>query len=158
MLMGLPFATRMAKRFVAGETLDDAISAVRVLNAKGLLATLDHLGENVHSEADAERAAQAYLDLLDKIAATGVNSNVSLKLTQLGLDVGEDVCIKNMRRILERARNNNNFVRIDMEGSPYTERTLKVFRTLREDYEFKNVGIVIQAYLYRSEQDVRELA
>ena len=157
-LMGLPFATRMAKRFVAGETIDDAISAVRVLNAKGLLASLDHLGENVNSEADAARAVQAYLDLLDKIAATGVHSNVSLKLTQLGLDVGEDVCIGNMRRILQRAKDTNNFVRIDMEGSPYTERTLKVFRTLREDYDFKNVGIVIQAYLYRSEQDARELA
>src|SRR5207237_2826517 len=116
------------------------------------------LGENVYSEADAARALQAYLDLLDRIAATGVKSNVSLKLTQLGLDISEDLCVNNMRRILQRAQETNNFVRIDMEGSPYTERTLKIFSTLREEYNFKNVGVVIQAYLYRSEQDVRELA
>ena len=158
MLMALPFATRVAGRFVAGETLDDAIRAIRTLNDKGILVTLDHLGENVHTESDANRAAQAYLDLLDRIAATGVNANASLKLTQLGLDVSEDLCIGNVRRILQRAQQHGNFVRIDMEGSPYTERTLRIFRTLREEYAFKNVGIVIQAYLYRSEQDVRALA
>lgn len=157
-LMALPFATRVARRFVAGETLDDAIRAVQALNQKGILATLDHLGENVHTEADATRAAQAYLDLLERIAASGIKSNVSLKLTQLGLDIGEDLCIGNMRRILECARKYNNFVRIDMESTAYTDRTLRVFRALREDYEFANVGVVIQAYLYRSETDVTELA
>lgn len=157
-LLSLPFATRVARRFVAGETLDDAMRAVQKLNEKHIMATLDHLGENVHTEADANRATQDYLDLLDRIAATAVNSNVSLKLTQLGLDIGEALCINNMRRILERAQQHSNFVRIDMEGSPYTERTLRVFRALREDYDFKNVGVVIQAYLYRSEQDMRELA
>lgn len=157
-LMALPFATRVARRFVAGETLDDAIQAVRVLNGKGILVSLDHLGENVHTEQDADRAAQAYLDLLDRIAASGVKSNVSLKLTQLGLDVSEDVCVGNMRRILQRAKDTNNFVRIDMEGSAYTERTLRIFHTLREEYSFKNVGVVVQAYLYRTEKDVRELA
>jgi proline dehydrogenase len=157
-LMALPFATRVARRFVAGDTLDDAIRVVQTLNKKGLLVSLDHLGENVNSEADANRAVQAYLDLLARIAVTGVNSNVSLKLTQLGLDIGEDVCLTNMRRILQYAQERSNFVRIDMEGSDYTERTLKIFRSLREDYGFKNVGVVIQAYLYRSEQDVRELS
>jgi proline dehydrogenase len=157
-LMSLPFAKRVARRFVAGESLDDAIRAVRKLNEKGILVTLDHLGENVHTEADTLRAVQDYLDLLDRIASTGVNSNVSLKLTQLGLDIGEELCAANMRRILERAQQHGNFVRIDMEGSPYTERTLRVFRTLRGEYGFKNVGVVIQAYLYRSEQDMRELA
>ncbi len=157
-LMALPFATRVASRFIAGETLDDAIRTVQTLNAKGLLVSLDHLGENVHTEADATRAAQAYLDLLNRIAAMSVNSNISLKLTALGLDVSEEVCIGNMRRILTRAQETNNFVRIDMEGSAYTERTLRVFRTLREEYGFKNVGVVIQAYLFRSEADVRELA
>ena len=157
MIMALPFATRVARRFVAGETLDDAIIAIRKLNDKGIVVTLDHLGENVHTEADATRATQAYLDLLDRIAATKVNANASLKLTQLGLDVGEDLCVGNVRRILQRAKDHGNFVRIDMEGSAYTERTLRVFHTLRDDYEFKNVGIVIQSYLYRSEKDVRDL-
>jgi proline dehydrogenase len=157
-LMSLPFATRVARRFVAGETLDDAIRVIRTLNGKGILATLDHLGENVHTESDANRATRDYLDLLDRIAATDVNSNASLKLTQLGLDIGEEVCLGNMRRILQKAQEHGNFIRIDMEGSPYTERTLRIYRTLRDEYDFKNVGVVIQAYLYRSEQDVRELA
>src|SRR5260221_4357321 len=153
----LPFAWRFARRFVAGETLDDAINATKVLNEKKLLVTLDHLGENVFTEADANRSAQAYLDLLDRIAAKGVNANCSLKLTQLGLDVGDEICIKNMRRILEKAQAQGNFIRIDMEGSAYTEKTLQIFRALRNNYGFKNVGIVIQAYLFRSEKDVREL-
>jgi proline dehydrogenase len=157
-LMSLPFATRFARRFVAGETLDDAIRVIRTLNGKGILATLDHLGENVHTEADANRATRDYLDLLVRIAATGVNSNASLKLTQLGLDVGEEVCVENMRRILQLAQEHGNFIRIDMEGSPYTERTLRIYRTLRDEHNFKNVGVVIQAYLFRSEQDMRELA
>jgi proline dehydrogenase len=158
LLMALPFATRVARRFVAGETLDDAVRAVRALNAKGIFASLDHLGENVHTEADANRAAGEYVELLDRIAKTGINSNVSLKLTQLGLDISEDVCVNHMRRILQHAQELGNFIRIDMESSAYTERTLRVFRTLREEYNFKNVGVVIQAYLYRSERDVRQLA
>ncbi len=157
-LMALPFARRVSRRFVAGETLDDGIQVVRDMNRKGILVSLDHLGENVHTEADATRATQDYLDMLNRIADTKVNANVSVKLTQLGLDIGEDVCVNNMRRILQCASDHGNFVRIDMEGSPYTERTLRIFRTLREEYAFKNVGIVIQAYLYRSEKDVRELA
>jgi proline dehydrogenase len=157
-LMSLPFATRMARRFVAGETLDDAVNTVRRLNAQGMLVSLDHLGENVHSEADAARSTQAYLELLDCIAEKGLKSNVSLKLTALGLDIGEEICVNNMRRILQRAQEKGSFVRIDMEGTPYTERTLRVYRTLRDEYGFKNVGAVIQAYLYRSENDVRELA
>jgi proline dehydrogenase len=156
--MALPFAARVTRRFVAGESLDDAIRAMRALNGKGILASLDHLGENVHTQADAARATGDYLNLLDRIAATHVNSNISLKLTQLGLDLGEDLCLDHMCRILQRAQDHGNFVRIDMEGSAYTERTLRVFRTLRGEYGFKNVGVVIQAYLYRSEKDVRELA
>lgn len=157
-LMSLPFAARVARRFVAGETLDDAIRVISTLNGKGILATLDHLGENVHTEADANRATQDYLDLLDRIAATGVHANASLKLTQLGLDIGEDVCVGKMRRILQRVQEHGNFIRIDMESSAYTDRTLRIYRTLRDEYGFKNVGVVIQAYLYRSEQDVRTLA
>src|SRR5262245_20837973 len=111
-LMALPFSKQLSRRFVAGETLDDAVKIVRKLNDKGLLVSLDHLGENVHTEADADRAKQDYLELLDRIDGTGVNSNVSLKLTQLGLDIGEALCINNMRAILQRAKDHNNFVRI----------------------------------------------
>src|SRR5258708_3015865 len=102
-LMSLPFSTRMAGRFVAGETLDDAVNTVQKLNAQGMVVSLDHLGENVVSEADATRSTQAYLELLDLIAAKGLKSNVSLKLTALGLDIAEELCVNNMRLILQRA-------------------------------------------------------
>jgi proline dehydrogenase len=157
-LMRLPAAQRVARRFVAGETIAQAIQAGRALNDKGLLATLDHLGENVVTEADAARAAQDYLDLLDAIAESGVNSDVSLKLTQLGLDISFELCLSNMRRILERAAQHGNFVRIDMESSAYTEATLRLYRALRNAHGFCNVGAVIQAYLFRSAGDVRALA
>src|SRR5579885_1147582 len=153
-LMALPFATRMARRFVAGETLDDAIHTVKALNEKGLMVSLDHLGENVYTEADAKQTAQIYLDLLDCIDAQKLNANVSLKLTALGLDISEDLCIGNMLLILQRAKDHGNFVRIDMESTAYTDRTLSIYRTLRDEYGFKNVGVVIQAYLFRSEKDV----
>ncbi|MCS6871291.1 MAG: proline dehydrogenase family protein [Anaerolineae bacterium] len=157
-LMRLPGAQRMARRFVAGETLAQGIEAVRTLNAKGLLATLDHLGENVVTETDAARAMQDYLDLLDAIERSGVNTTVSLKLTQLGLDISFEVCLNNMCCILERAAHYDNFVQIDMESSAYTERTLRLYRVLRDQHGFRNVGVVIQAYLYRSFEDVRALA
>jgi proline dehydrogenase len=156
--MVLPFATRVARRFVAGETLDDAIAAVKALNAKGMMVSLDHLGENVHTQADADRATQAYLDLITKIAETKVEATCSLKLTQLGLDIGQELCIKNMQRILDCAASAKNFVRIDMESSAYTDRTLAVYHTLRDQLGYKNVGVVIQAYLFRSEADMRALA
>jgi proline dehydrogenase len=158
LLTSLPGSRRAAQRFVAGETLDDAIKATRALNQNSLLVTLDHLGENVHSEADAQKACQAYLDLLDRIQQTGVQSNVSLKLTQLGLDLGEEICLANMRHICGRAKQHGNFVRIDMEGTPYTDRTLRIYRTLRDEYDFANVGVVIQSYLFRSKADVEALA
>jgi proline dehydrogenase len=154
----LPFAARVSRRFVAGETIEDAIRTAQALNRKGLLVTLDHLGENVHTEADANRATEDVLALLDRVGASGVKSGVSVKLTQLGLDIGEDLCVSNMRRILSKAREHGRFVRIDMESSAYTEKTLRVFRTVRHDYGFDNTGIVIQAYLFRSEKDMRELA
>ncbi|MBX3062847.1 MAG: proline dehydrogenase family protein [Anaerolineae bacterium] len=156
--MAMPFSGRLVRRFVAGESLDEAIAVTQALNAKGLLVTLDHLGENVFTEADANKATQAYLDLLDRIAVSKVNANASLKLTQLGLDVSEEVCLQNMRRILSKAKEHGNFVRIDMESTAYTERTLRLYRTLRDEYDFRNVGVVIQAYLRRSESDVRQLA
>ena len=150
-----PLAWRVASRFVAGDSADDAIAAVRALNARGLNASVNYLGESVASEAEAAQAAEAYLLALNKIAAGGVRSNVSVKLTQLGLDLSEDLCARNLRRVLECARATGNFVRLDMEGTPHTDRTLAVFRALRR--EFDNVGLALQAYLYRTEQDLRDL-
>lgn len=147
---------RSAHRFVGGDTLEQALDVCRRLNQRGLDVTLDHLGESVIDEAGALQATQAYLDLLDAIARSAVRSTVSVKLTQLGLDIREDLCVSNMRRILERAREHGNHVTIDMESSDYTDATLRVFRLLRRDFD--NVGTVIQAYLYRSEADMKALA
>lgn len=145
----------LAKRFVAGLDVAAALDAVRRLNDRGIMATLDILGENVRESDHAVRAADAYVALLEEIARAGVNANVSLKLTQMGLDISEELCEQNLRRIVEQAMALQNFVRIDMEGSAYTQRTLDLFFRLFP--EFPNLGVVIQAYLYRSEQDVRRL-
>ncbi|MBN1964390.1 MAG: proline dehydrogenase family protein [Anaerolineae bacterium] len=158
LIMRIGLARRTAHRFVAGNTLEQAIQVVRSLNQKGLDVTLDHLGESVTDEAGSLQATQDYLVLLDAIAESGVRATVSLKLTQLGLDIREDLCLDNMRRILERARQHNNHVTIDMESVAYTDATLRIYRTLRHDDGFENVGIVIQAYLYRSESDMKALA
>jgi len=147
---------RSAHRFVGGDTLEQAIDVCRRLNQKDLDVTLDHLGESVIDEAGALQAAQAYLGLLDAIASSSVRSTVSVKLTQLGLDIREDLCVSHMRRILERAKELGNHVTIDMESSDYTDSTLRVFRLLRRECD--NVGTVIQAYLYRSEADMKALA
>lgn len=155
LIVRVPVSRRMARRFVAGETLADAIAAVKALNAQGMLATLDHLGENVASEAEALAAADEYLMALDALFTTQVQCNVSVKLTQMGLDLGDDFCYTNVSRIVAKAAELDNFVRIDMEGSPYTERTIGVYRRLRAHYS--NVGIVIQAYLHRSQADVEAL-
>jgi proline dehydrogenase len=151
----VPVVRRMARRFVAGETLTEAISAVLDLNERGMVATLDHLGENVTTEGDATAAANDYLLALEALKAAGANCNVSVKLTQMGLDLCDDFCYENFRRVVGRAAALDNFVRVDMEGSPLTERTLTVYRRLRR--EFDNVGIVIQSYLHRSQADVEAL-
>jgi len=145
----------VAKRFVSGQTIQEAIRAVRRLNSFGILTTLDVLGENVSDRRAAEVAVAAYLETLDWIQREGLRSNVSLKLTQMGLDIDRDYCRDNVARICERAAAGNNFVRLDMEGSAYTERTLNLFYELFQKH--RNVGIVIQAYLHRSEQDIRKL-
>jgi proline dehydrogenase len=150
-----PLARRAARRWVAGETAEEAITAIRALNARGILAAVDCLGENVFNEADAARARDQYLDVLDRIAAAGVQSHVSLKLTQFGLDVSFDVCRANVAQVAQRAREHGNFVALDMESSDYTDRTIGMLRSLRE--EFDNVGLALQAYLYRSEADLRAL-
>ena len=150
-------ARRFALRFVAGETLDQAAKAIAELNKKGVTATFDHLGENVNTADEAIASADAYIEVLDKIERTGIKSNVSLKLTQMGLDVDEELCYRNVSRVCERARELNNFVRLDMESSAYTDRTLDMFRRLWHESRYRNVGVVLQAYLYRTEEDVREM-
>lgn len=146
---------QITRRFIAGENIDDAINAIRELNQLGITASFDHLGESISSEAEAAAEVREYLRVLNKIEDSGINSNVSVKLTQLGLDIDEALCLSNAQRIIEEAARHNNFVRIDMEDSSKTEATLRVFRALRAEYP--NVGIVIQAYLYRSEQDIKDL-
>ena len=147
------FARRTASRFVAGEADADAIAAIQILNARGIQATLDYLGESVTSEADATRAADEYVAVLGRIHECGARSNVSLKLTQMGLDLSQDFCIANVRRIVAKAGELNSFVRIDMEGTAHTDATLAVFNVLHQ--EFDNVGIVLQAYLYRTGDDLK---
>jgi proline dehydrogenase len=151
----LPGFKQITRRFIAGENIDDAISAIRELNRPGITASFDHLGESTSSEAEAEADVREYLRALERIEDTGVNSNVSVKLTQLGLDIDEGYCLQNTRRIVEAAKRYDNFVRIDMEDSPKTEATLRIFKTLFR--EFGAVGIVLQAYLYGAEADLDEV-
>ena len=152
----IPIAWQMASRFVAGESIADAITAIRTLNAKGIHATLDFLGESVTTRAEASAAADEVVRAVQAVAAAGVRANVSLKLTQFGLDIDRDFCLANVRRVAARAKETGNFVRIDMEGTPHTDLTLGVLADLRRDFE--NVGTVLQAYLYRSEADLLALA
>lgn len=152
------FAWRAASRFVAGEKLEDAIRVIKELNAKGINATLDHLGENTTNADEARRATQDILDAIDAIEKAGVRSNVSIKLTQIGLQLGEDICAQNLQHILECARQRDTFVRIDMEDSPSVDTTLKLLRKMRSECGFTNTGIVIQSYLYRSAEDIKALA
>lgn len=157
LLLRFPVFRRVAHRFVAGDTLDDALEAAAELNRDGLGATLDHLGESVADRATASRAVRAYLRSLDAIRESGVRSTISLKLTQLGLDIEEELCLENLRRILDRARELDTFVRIDMEGSRYTAATLRIFERVWQEFADR-VGVVLQAYLRRSEDDARRLA
>ena len=148
----LGLARRTAARFVAGERISDALSAIQGLNARGIQATVDHLGESVTSQAIATRSADDYLAVLDRLQECGARSNVSLKLTQMGLDLDEAFCYHNVRRIVERAQALGSFVRIDMEGTAHTDPTLAIYHRLRA--EFDNVGIVLQSYLYRTADDL----
>ncbi|MBK7920079.1 MAG: proline dehydrogenase family protein [Chloroflexi bacterium] len=154
----LSVAQVVAMRFVAGTTIAEAMTAAKDLNAKGMKVTLDFLGESVNNPAEARDARDEILAVIDAIAANGINGNVSVKLTQLGLRVDESLALDNVRRLLERAQIYNNKVRIDMEESAVTDVTLGVYRRLRDELGFGHrVGIVIQSYLYRSEEDVAEL-
>jgi proline dehydrogenase len=150
-----PVTRGLVHRFVAGETLDEAIEVVRSLERAGMHAALDHLGENTCSREEADAAATEAMRALDLVAKAGFDPYVSVKLTQLGLDVGEHVAVANATRLLERAGAVGGFVCIDMEGSTYTTRTIELFRDLRA--RFDNVGIVLQACLYRTWQDAYDL-
>jgi proline dehydrogenase len=148
-------ARRLSSRWVPGETIEDALAAVKELNSAGISASLDHLGENVASEAEAREAAQVYVQMLDEIHRRGLNCNVSVKLTQMGLDISPDLCRENLTAIVQCAAAQNNFVRVDMEGSDYTDRTLAMVREMHRT--FPNLGTVIQASLRRSDDDVTAL-
>ena len=146
---------QMARRFVAGETLYEAIAAARACNEAGMLASLDYLGENVSTVADAQKARDAYLEIFERIAAEKLEANVSCKLTQLGLDLNNDFCEGLLSSIVERAAGYDNFLRVDMEGSIYTQRTVEIVKRVRS--RNPAVGTVIQSYLYRSEADIQDL-
>jgi len=146
---------RMARRFVAGETLDEAIEAARACNNAGMMVSLDYLGENCATTADAQRARDSYLGVFERIHQENLHANVSCKLTQLGLDINSDFCQGLVVSIVELAARYDNFLRVDMEGSKYTQRTLDIVKRVRA--RNPAVGTVIQAYLFRSETDVQDL-
>lgn len=147
-------AKSFANRFVAGETLAAALDAVEKLNARGITASLDLLGESVHNEAEARAAGRQYITMLDTIKGRGLDANVSVKLTAMGLDISEELCTRVMQDILECAAKHGSFVRLDMEGSDYTQRTLDLFEHRLFPAFRENVGIVLQSYLYRTFADV----
>jgi len=149
--------SRMALRFVAGETLESAVAVVKDLNSQGMLATMDYLGEDTLSILDADNAVTEILNALDGIEQMELRSNVSLKLSQIGLGIQVDLCKENLKRILQKAKTCRNFVRIDMEDSSLTDLTLEVFRWAKQE-GFDNVGIVVQSYLYRTAEDIQNLA
>lgn len=150
-------AKKFASRFVAGETLDTAVAAVRELNARNISTSLDLLGESVRTREEAAHAADVAIQMLERIAADQLDANISVKLTQFGLDLDEGLCVANTTRILERAKALDIFVRIDMESSDYTQRTLDLVEQRLYPQFPKHVGVVIQSYLYRSKEDIQRL-
>jgi len=153
---GMATPDSFARRFIAGETVEEAIHDARVLQERGMLLTLDYLGESVGTTDDATAATREYLRLIDVLVASGIERNISLKLTQLGVDVDRATCVDNLRRILDPASRHGFFVRIDMENSPYTGVTLEVFETLWQQ-EYRNIGLALQSALHRTEQDVKRM-
>ena len=148
---------KLTTRFIAGENIVQAIEAIREINSRGCTATFDHLNESVNSAAETEAEVHEYLDVLAQIDETRIQSNVSIKLTQFGLEIDPELAYRNARRIVEEAARRGNFVRIDMEGSNVTQATLDLFRRLRAEFGLNDVGIVVQSYLYRTLDDVRDL-
>ncbi|MDR9409418.1 MAG: proline dehydrogenase family protein [Balneolaceae bacterium] len=152
--MKLPFF--LARRFVAGKTFDETIPKIKDLNDKGIKVTLDLLGENVKKKTTADDTVEIYRQLLQEIHNAGLKSTISIKLTMLGMDIDEEYCKNNVFKLLNLAKELNSFVRIDMEGSDYTQRTIDIFKDAFEKYG-KHVGIVLQAYLHRTKEDIEEL-
>jgi proline dehydrogenase len=158
LVTGWSFAWWAASRFVAGESIQDAIRVVRELNAKGINATLDHLGEHTSSVEEANMAADAIISVLNEIDKAGVKSNVSIKLTQIGMGLDEEICRQNLVRILNQAKQHCNFVRIDIEDTPYTDVTISIYKSVLErGFTTRQVGMAVQSYLYRAEADTRDL-
>jgi len=149
---------QFASRFVAGVSAEDAIRVVRELNAKGINATLDHLGEHTSTAEEANNAADGIQSIFTEIDKAGVRANVSIKLTQIGMGLDEDICSQNLVRILEQVKKSNNFLRIDMEDTPYTDITISLYHSMLErDFDKNQMGLVMQAYLMRTEEDLRKL-
>ncbi|HYT67175.1 MAG TPA: proline dehydrogenase family protein [Vicinamibacterales bacterium] len=153
---GMRTQAGFARRFIAGESVEEAIEAARTIERDGLTVTLDFLGESVTSIAEADAATRTYLGIMDKIAASGIDRNVSLKLTQLGLTIDRATCVDNLRRILDAGAAKDFFVRIDMENSPFTAVTLDVFETMWQQ-GYRNAGVVLQSCLPRSEEDAARM-
>ena len=145
-----------ARRFIAGENVEEAIETARALQARGMALTLDHLGESVTTLDEADRATRAYLDVMRRVVASGIERNISLKLSQLGLDIDRAVCTDNLRRILGAAGKDGFFVRVDMEASATVQPTLDIFTTLWQQ-DYRGVGVALQAALYRSEDDLTRM-
>ena len=148
---------KITTRFIAGESIDEAVAAIREVNAHGCSASFDHLNESVSSIAETEAEVREYLDVLRRIDETGINSNVSIKLTQFGLEIDPDLAYRNARRVVEDAARRGNFVRVDMEASNATQATIDIFKRLRAEFGLNDVGIVLQSYLYRTMEDARDL-
>ncbi len=152
------FAWRAASRFIAGSSIAEAIRVVKALNEKGINVTLDQLGEHTSSVEEANRAADGIIQVLDEIQKAGVRSNVSIKLTQIGMGMDDEVCKANLARILEKAQQYGNFVRIDIEDTPYTDKTIGYYHDmLAKGFTTRTMGMAVQSYLFRAEADVREL-
>jgi proline dehydrogenase len=148
---------KLTTRFVAGETVDEAVAMIRQINADGATASFDHLNESVSHESEVEQEVREYLRILARIDETGIRSNVSIKLTQFGLELDSDLAYKNARRVVEDAARRGNFVRVDMEGSNVTRVTLDIFKRLRQEFGLNDVGIVLQSYLRRTYEDAEQL-
>jgi proline dehydrogenase len=154
--VGMRKPTSFARRFIAGERIQEAIAAAQAVEARGLTTTLDHLGENVRNLAEADAATREYLDIINAMLGSDISRNISLKLTGLGLDVDKASAVDNLRKILERAEPQGFFVRLDMESSHYTEITLEIFETLWQQ-GYRGIGVVLQAALRRSEDDLQRI-
>ena len=158
LVTGWGLAWRMASRFVAGESMEDAERVVTVLNSKGINATLDQLGEHTSTAEEAIQSANGIIAILEDINKAGIRSNVSIKLTQIGMGMDDKLCIENLTRILECAQKYDNFIRIDIEDSPYTDKTIEIFSTmLSKGFTVRTVGMAVQSYMFRAEKDVRAL-